>query len=139
MRVRVLDGEGLYQALRARLGTTPFKLFIYMLTESDWMSLLSSPPQWVRERSEVYLDRNKASREVVERLTLLGYSVWLVPDLHAKAIISGDMLVVGSANLTGRSFRNIELNVVIENPGRTLLSRAETILSKARVLGVQVA
>lgn len=135
----VVDGEGLLSLLRQRLQDQPFTLYMYMLTSGAWMKLLESVPPWVRERSEVFLDRSKAEGGVVEELASLGYAVWLAPDLHAKAVISRSVLAVGSANYTDRALRNAELNVVILDPYPSLVRAAEVLMRRVRLLAERVA
>jgi len=135
--VRVLSSNELYSFLFATLPYYSFSLYMHILTE-PYISLLTSLPAVVRGSSEVYLDGEKRSINsyAVRRLSESGYSVYYVDRLHGKVAVIGsrpEYLVVGTSNLTLRSFSNYEVVVVFERPPRGLYeSLASVFIEKVK-------
>ena len=119
MRVRVVSARGLYSFLASTLPFHSFTVYAHMLSY-PFLSLLTALPPRARGSSAVYLDGTRRANEAAAvELARAGYAVYMVDGLHAKAVEIGvgpDYLVVGSANLTGKSLDNIEAIVIIERP-----------------------
>lgn len=128
-----MNSNRLYMFLSEVLLSHSFQMYIHILTE-PYISLLTDLPRAVRETSEVFLDGEKKSLNdyAVRRLWEAGYrSLWYVNRLHVKTVVIGsrpDYIVVGTSNLTERSFTNYELILVIERPERSLYEEVERLL-----------
>lgn len=128
LRVAVVTAKHLYSFLASTLFFQPFQLYVHILTE-PYISLLSRLPPPVRDLSEIYLDGEKSAVNdyAVNRLSQL-YRIWYVKRLHTKLVLIGskappEYIVLGSSNLSERSFTNHEAILVIKNPTQTLYER----------------
>ena len=118
MLIRAVNTQELYSILKDRLRTEPFMLYIHILTE-PFLSLLCKLPGYIKRTSRVFLDeeKRKINDYAVKRLKACGYwSVWYVRRLHAKMLLGKSFVIVGSANLSSRSFTQYEIVIIIETP-----------------------
>ena len=133
MRVEVLGQRQLYRFLSSHLPHSYFRMYMHILT-NPYLNLLLNLPRPVREVSEIYLDgeKYKINNYAVRKLWSVGYNyVYYVNKLHSKVIILGsrpDYVIVGSSNLSERSFSNLELIVLIEKPTQNIMSGIESVL-----------
>ena len=133
MNVCAVNSNQLYSFLKRILPLYSFQLYMHILTE-PYLSLFASLPSYVKESSSISLDgeKDKINNYAVQKLYSAGYcSIWYVRRLHSKVIVIGsrpDYIVVGTSNLSSRSFTNYELILIIEKPSKTLFSSIETIL-----------
>lgn len=126
-RVEMVDPQRLFSFLERTLPFYSFDLLVHVLTD-PYLSLLESLPAAVKEASRVFLDGEKRALNdaAARRLRRSGFrSVSYVDRLHAKLVAIGRppayrYIVVGSSNLTQRSFDNYEVVLVIEAPGEEL-------------------
>lgn len=133
MKVEVAGVQRLYGFLSETLPLYSFRLYVHILT-NPFIELLASLPDNVKEVSSVFLDgeKRKVNDYAVRVLRRAGYRhVWYVNKLHAKLIVIGsrpDYIVLGSSNLTARSFENYEVILIISNPPVSVVSRLKKIL-----------
>ena len=126
-RVELIDQQALFSFLKRALPLFSFDVLVHILTE-PYISLLESMPADVKETSRVFLDGEKRAVNdyAVSRLRRAGFrNVFYVNGLHAKLITVGRppayrYVVLGSSNLTQRSFDNYEIILLIERPGARL-------------------
>lgn len=119
-----MNSNQLYSFLKKVLPFNSFSMFMHILTE-PYLSMLVNLPRVVRETSEIFLDgeKYKINNYAVKTLRSAGYSVYYVNRLHGKVIIVGakpDYIIVGTSNLSLRSFTNYEAIVIIKDPEREL-------------------
>ena len=110
--MKIIDGRELYRVFSIHANFAPFTIYTYEVGDV-YVDLLSSIPVSIAEKSRIYLNSERLDDAVVKRLKERGYRVYAVPGLHAKVIILRGSVIVGSANLTGRSLRNYEAVVVL--------------------------
>lgn len=133
MRAEITGVKRLYSFLSETLPFYSFKIYVHILT-SPYLELLTSLPDNVKEMGVVFLDgeKRKLNDYAVRVLRASGYrQVWYVNRLHAKLIVIGtkpDYIVIGSSNLTARSFDNYEVILIIHNPTQEITSRLRKIL-----------
>ncbi|MEM4429726.1 MAG: phospholipase D-like domain-containing protein [Thermofilaceae archaeon] len=136
MEIEVASVRRLYRFLLETLPFHTFRIYVHILTE-PFISLLAELPVSVKKYSEVFLDgeKRRVNDYAVKRLVSAGYSgVWYVNRLHAKMLIIGSRpsyIVIGSSNLTARSFENYEVIVIIRNPSAEVVDRALRIAHHA--------
>lgn len=135
MKIEALSSNALYNFLKSVLPYYTFKLYMHILTE-PYITLLTELPLPVKRTSEVYLDGEKEqlNNYAIKRLRSAGYKrVWYVRRLHTKLILIGsrpDYVVVGTANLTSRSFSQYEVVLVVRNPPKKVVEDIYHILVK---------
>lgn len=133
MKAEVAGVQRLYSFLSETLPFYSFNLYVHILTR-PFLDLLAKLPDNVKETSRVFLDgeKHKVNDYAVRVLRGSGYrEVWYVNRLHAKLIVIGskpDYIVIGSSNLTARSFDNYEVILIIENPPSSVTRRVKKIL-----------
>lgn len=133
MRIEVAGVRRLYTFLSETLPFYSFSLYVHILTK-PFIDLLVTLPDNVKKTSRVFLDgeKRKVNDYAVMVLRSAGYrDVWYVNRLHAKLIVIGskpDYIVVGSSNLTARSFDNYEVILIVENPPLSVTSKVKRIL-----------
>jgi len=127
MDVEVLNSNMLYSFLKSVLPFYSFEIYMHVLTE-PYIQLLTSLPRSVIVSSQIYLDGDKrrVNEYAATRLREAGYRVYFINKLHGKIIIIGtkpDYIVIGTSNLSLRSFSNLELVLVIKNPTKEIVSK----------------
>jgi hypothetical protein len=102
-------------------------ILVYQL-DSAWLEPLLR--YTVPECTRVFLGR-RPPYDVLSALRRAGYEVYLVDGLHAKLVLVGGCrrVIIGSANFTARSLRQIEAVAVMETGGDCL--GAEEVLWEA--------
>lgn len=132
MNVEVAGVQRLYRFLSETLPFYSFKLYVHILT-NPFLELLASLPDNVKWVSAVFLDGEKKVNDYAARvLRKAGYrQVYYVNRLHAKLIVIGtkpDYVVLGSSNLTARSFENYEVILIIYSPTANVVNKLRKIV-----------
>lgn len=106
---------------------------MHILT-NPYLKLLIMVPRPIKEMAEIYLDgeKYKINNYAAKMLLASGYRyVYYVNRLHSKVIVIGsrpDYIVIGSSNLSERSFTNLEAIVIFENPNLKLYEQLKKVL-----------
>ena len=138
--MEVLTQQQLYRFLSLNLPLSYFRLFMHILT-NPYLKLLANLPKSIREVSEIYLDgeKYKTNNYAVLKLREAGYRyVWYVNKLHSKVVIIGtkpDYIILGSSNLSERSFSNLETVLLISNPTSSVVKGIDRVLVKPALRG----
>jgi len=127
MDIDILNSNMLYSFLRSVLPFYSFEIYMHVLTE-PYIQLLTSLPRSVIVSSQIYLDGDKrrVNEYAATRLREAGYRVYFINKLHGKIIVIGtkpDYIVIGTSNLSLRSFSNLELVLVIRNPTKEIVEK----------------
>ncbi|NPA69401.1 MAG: hypothetical protein GXO26_01210 [Crenarchaeota archaeon] len=118
MKVRILTPRELVPYFASRVISSPFKIFMHILTKPFLTILLEKPPSYIREISEITLDNEKyiINDYAIEKLHEAGYlNLYYINRLHAKIIMFSDAVILCTANMSFRSLRNYELCVLLED------------------------
>jgi len=117
----------LYSFLKSVLPFHSFEIFMHVITD-PYIRLLESLPRFVIVSSQIYLDgeKRRVNEYAATRLKGAGYGVYFVNKLHGKVIVIGSKpsyIVVGTSNLTLRSFTNLEVVILIKNPTKEVVEK----------------
>lgn len=132
MKAEVAGVQKLYGFLSETLPFYSFRIYVHLLT-NPFLELLVSLPDSVKKISAVFLDgeKKKINDYAVRQLYSAGYrQVWYVNKLHTKMILIGsrpDYVIIGSSNLTARSFDNYEVIVILHSPTIDVIKRLRKI------------
>ena len=127
--VEFIPSKALPALLASVLRRSSFILAVHILTE-PFISVLCGLPEDVKKYSSVFLDGEKRALNdyAVDRLIKCGYRrVYYVNSLHAKVIVTSELVILGSANLSERALSNIESVALVK-------IRPERIPGLARLL-----
>jgi len=127
MELEVLNSNMLYSFLKSVLPFYSFEIYMHILT-NPYVRLLTGLPRTIISSSQIYLDgeKRRINEYAATRLKEAGYSVYFINKLHGKVILIGtrpEYVVIGTSNLSLRSFANLELVIVIRNPTREIVEK----------------